>query len=140
MCSVAVARRVGSVSQFGFRRSTQRSNRRVRFQRARRLASDAQIQRATREGKHIRTRHLSVRVAASPRPFLRVGVIVPKFGHTAVDRNRVKRRLREIARVLLLPVERSLDILIRARASAYGAGFAELREEVEEAMGKFTTE
>jgi ribonuclease P protein component len=60
-----------------------------------------------------------------------VGVIVPRYGHTAVARNRVRRRIREIARREWLPVawdrERRLDVLIRVRREAYESSFDELR-------------
>lgn len=59
---------------------------------------------------------------------------MPKHRRSAVARNRLKRRLREIARVEMLPrmdarAARS-DILIRAHASAYEATFADLRQEL----------
>ena len=63
--------------------------------------------------------HLDVRVLASPLAFPRVGIVVPRHKHSAVDRNRLKRRLRELVRLELLPVLRAasaLDVAIRARA------------------------
>lgn len=83
-----------------------------------------------REGKRIRTEHVELRWTASPFRHPRVGLIVPKHGHTAVDRNRLKRRLREIARVELLPRLPAVDVVLRTRPSAYGASFATLRKQV----------
>jgi ribonuclease P protein component len=60
-----------------------------------------------------------------------VGVVVPRFKHTAVDRNRLKRRLRELARTRLLPGLPPLDVVIRPRPEAYGAAFAALERQVE---------
>ena len=63
--------------------------------------------------------------------------MVPRHQHSAVDRNRLKRRLKELARVELLPSLRSrgegqaLDIAIRARREAYDATFDLLRTDVE---------
>jgi ribonuclease P protein component len=55
-----------------------------------------------------------------------------------VDRNLVKRRLREIARRELLPrldaASANIDVLVRARRSAYDAGFEDLRRELSEAL------
>lgn len=48
----------------------------------------------------------------------------------AVARNRLKRRLREIVRLEILPRMGSLDVIIRARAVAYRVTFAELRREL----------
>ena len=63
-----------------------------------------------------------------------MGVVVPKYGHTAVRRNRVKRRLREALRREILPrldgrgVRR--DLLVRARREAYDARYADLVSEL----------
>jgi ribonuclease P protein component len=55
-----------------------------------------------------------------------------------VERNRLKRRLREIGRRVILPAAaaraRSVDILIRARRRGYDAGFDELMQEVMDAV------
>ena len=73
-----------------------------------------------------------------------MGVIVPRYGHSAVERNLVKRRLRDLARTELLPAlaarddaarvagtqtptEHSLDVVIRAAPGAYSASHDELR-------------
>ena len=65
-------------------------------------------------------------------------MIVPKHRHRIVDRNRVKRRLREIARVHALPRFREsgaeVDLLVRARREAYGADFAQLKNEMMRAV------
>lgn len=61
---------------------------------------------------------------------VRVAVVVPKYGFTAVRRNKLKRRLRELARRELLPRPCSCDLVIRARREAYAASFDALRAEV----------
>jgi ribonuclease P protein component len=86
-----------------------------------------------REGKRIRTEHLDVRTVASPLRHPRVGLIVPKYGRTSVERNRLKRRLREIVRQDLLPRLSPVDVTIRARREAYGASFAALRDQLRRA-------
>jgi ribonuclease P protein component len=60
----------------------------------------------------------------------RMGLIVPKFQASAVARNRLRRRLREIWRRDLQPRQSDLDLVIRARREAYGAGFDELRAQL----------
>ena len=78
--------------------------------------------------------HTDVFFAASPESFPRLGLVVPKHRHTIVERNLVKRRLREIGRVEVLPrlreSGRAVDVLIRARSEAYDASFEELREQL----------
>lgn len=61
---------------------------------------------------------------------------MPRYKHSAVDRNRLKRRLREIGRRSILPELPPLDLVIRARPEAYGASFAELDGELRRARAK----
>jgi len=62
--------------------------------------------------------------------------VVPKHRRRVVDRNLVRRRLREIARIELLPRLREAgvvaDVLIRARTEAYGSSYQELRDQLVE--------
>lgn len=60
----------------------------------------------------------------------RVGLIVPRGRQTAVARNRLRRRLREIWRREVQPAQPAWDLLVRARAEAYAASFAALRAEL----------
>jgi ribonuclease P protein component len=63
---------------------------------------------------------------------------VPRHQHSAVDRNRLKRRLKELARVELLPALRhtpAADVAIRARREAYAAEFDSLRADVRAIAG-----
>jgi RNase P protein component len=96
----------------------------------------------------------------STRTHARVGFVVPKYGHSSVDRNRLKRRLRELVRTQLLPslrpavhsddlhaihaadtraaVQRDaagagvppVDVVVRALPAAYDAPFSALAAEV----------
>jgi ribonuclease P protein component len=87
-----------------------------------------------REGKRIRATHLDVRAVASPRGHPRVGIVVPRYSGSAVDRNRLKRRLRELVRTRLLPTAPSVDVVVRARPKAYAASFGALEADVAHAM------
>lgn len=60
----------------------------------------------------------------------RIGLIVAKHRSTAVARNRLRRRLREIWRRELQQTLGPCDLVIRVRREAYGASFAELRAEL----------
>lgn len=102
-----------------------------RFPRTRRLTRGAEIREVMRRGKRSGTSYLDVFDFASPLSHPRVGIVVPRYGHGTVERNLLKRRLREIARRDLLPVlERrrlNIDIILRAKRQAYEALHAELR-------------
>lgn len=83
-----------------------------------------------RSGQKLQARLIDVRRLESAVGYARVAVVVPKFGFTIVRRNLLKRRLRELARQLVLPRPCSCDLLIRARRDAYGVSFERLREEM----------
>ena len=75
-----------------------------------------------------------LRVGASPLAVPRVGWIVPKYKHGSVERNRVKRRLREVVRLEWLPVLPPCDVVIRALPPAYGLDFAAFRRDLRKAL------
>jgi len=60
----------------------------------------------------------------------RIGLIVPKFQSTAVARNRLRRRLKEIWRRELEAHLPPCDLVVRARREAYAARFGQLRAEM----------
>lgn len=64
--------------------------------------------------------HLELRGLAS-RLHPRIGVIVPKHRHSAVERNRLKRQLRELIRLHVLVDVRDLQIVVRTAPTAYDA-------------------
>ena len=59
-----------------------------------------------------------------------MGIVVPRFGQSAVARNTVKRRLRELVRVDLLPGIARMDLVLKATPAAYAADFEALRLDV----------
>ena len=65
---------------------------------------------------------------------MRIGLIVPKYKHSGVDRNRLKRRLRELARLRMLPAALAADVVIRIRPEAYSASFDALTVDVNRAL------
>ena len=60
---------------------------------------------------------------------------MPRHGETAVGRNRLRRRIREIGRRYVLPeLDVPTDVGIRARPAAYEATFEHLRLEIVAAL------
>lgn len=78
----------------------------------------------------MRAHLLDVKQAPSLSGVVRVAIVVPKLRFTAVRRNQLKRRLRELAREHLWPLPASVDVIVRARPTAYDASFDRLRDDV----------
>ncbi len=96
-----------------------------------RLTRAADIRAVMTQGKRRRTDHLDLFTRPSPVGCSRLAVIVPRHRHTAVHRNRLRRRIREISRRQVLPVLASFtDVAVRARPAAYEASFETLRREI----------
>lgn len=114
--------------------------RRNRLPRTRRITSSSEIRALFERGKRSRTTHLDVLDFASPVAHPRIGVVVPKHGRNSVDRNKLKRRLREVLRLEVLPrlEERhaEVDVLVRARREAYGASYEQLNDELVQLVEK----
>ena len=81
----------------------------------------------------MRLTHLDIAWRSNQAGHPRTGTIVPRHQQTAVARNRLRRRLREILRRDVLPGLTAVDLVIRPRRSAYDAVFADLRAEMTEA-------
>lgn len=95
-----------------------------------RRASD--IRALQREGSRRRCGPLDVYLRPSATGSARAGIVVPRHGHTIIERNRLKRRIREIVRSHWLPAHRTgeteAEMLVRARPEAYVTSFERLRE------------
>jgi ribonuclease P protein component len=75
----------------------------------------------------------------------RVGVTASRMLKSSVDRNRARRRLRELARVILLGPDSPLtglgiryDVVLIARPAALEVPFADLRAEASEAARRLS--
>lgn len=102
--------------------------------RAARIRKGPEIRALFGNGRRYRAGPLDVFVAPAPGALPRFGTVVPLHRRRVVDRNLLRRRLRELGRRYVLPrlrdAGRPLDILVRARPDAYAAAYAELRSEL----------
>ncbi len=96
------------------------------MQRERRLRRRADFEAVQRRGRSFAHPLLIVRSRPNGQDLTRWGFAVGKRVGGAVIRNRVRRRLREIARQA--PVRQGMDIVIIARPGAATAAFGALRE------------
>lgn len=95
-----------------------------------------QLRAVLREGKRIQVESLDLRIVASLLLHPRIGFVVPKHGRSIVERNQLKRRLREIVRQNMLQRIPPVDMIIRAQAEAYSATFASLERELVSGTGQ----
>jgi ribonuclease P protein component len=70
---------------------------------------------------------------------VRVGLVVPRYKHSAVDRNTLKRRLREIVRLEWLAVPPPIDVVLRVTPPAYERDFDALQREMRQLLAKLLT-
>ena len=84
-----------------------------------------------RVGRRRRTPRLDIAWYPNDTGHPRLGVIVPRYGGTAVARNYLRRQLREIARRQVLPGLTALDVVLRSRPEAYRAEFSQLTQDLE---------
>ena len=86
-----------------------------------RLSQGSALAAVLRLGRRHRTHRLDIAWYPNDTSHPRLGVVVPRHGENAVARNRLRRRVREIARRQVLPQVGAIDLVLRARAGAYRA-------------------
>lgn len=101
-----------------------------RYPRRVRLARGVDLTSCWEAGRRRRTPHLDLAWRPSAVGHARTGIIVPRHQSSAVARNRLRRRLREILRRDVLPALPPIDLVVRAKRAAYAASFAALRAEL----------
>lgn len=94
-----------------------------------RLSHKRDFDRLQRVGRTYRGRFLSLRLGRNREGVVRVGFAIAKRLGKAVERNRLRRRLREAVR--LSPVAPGWDILVIAREDAVHQGYHTLKAELE---------
>ncbi|MCX6012161.1 MAG: ribonuclease P protein component [Chloroflexi bacterium] len=95
-----------------------------------RLRKGEEFASVYRNGRIWSNNLLVLRVNPNDFHFNRYGFVVSKRVGNAVIRNRVRRRLREIAKSI--PTGEGRDFIVTVRSQASSAGFAELKNALEE--------
>ena len=125
----------------------------LRFSRQSRLRKHADFEKVYRSGRRLFSAHLTVfflRRDSDPGPLpqqtktgfaggpgpARVGFAVARAMGTAVERNRIRRRLREAVRLDLGAAGNDVDVVVHPKKSALTVQFAELCQEVARAFAK----
>lgn len=109
------------------------TGRKTRFPRSAHLLRHADFERVYKQGRRHFAAHMTVfylsRESGSPAG-LRVGFTVSRALGGAVDRNRIKRRLREAVRSKFPAGSPAVDVVINPKKSLRNADFTELLKEV----------
>ena len=98
-----------------------------------RLARGSDLTACWERGRRWHTPCLDLAWRPSPAGHPRSAIVVARFQFTAVARNRLRRRLREILRRQLASLP-AVDLVVRAKRAAYAASFATLRGELLEGV------
>ena len=102
-----------------------------------RLLESEAFRTATRRGARAGSRTLVVHLTRAEAPVpARIGFVVSKAVGTAVVRNRVKRRLRHLARERLRMLPGSAVLVVRALPAAAGASYQELGADLDRCLAR----
>lgn len=99
-----------------------------------RIRKRNEIRTLLNKGSRRSTENFVFHFSRTTTQFPRIGWIVPRHRHSIVERNRLKRRIREVGRQEVLPTLRTCgrprDVLVRARPGAYALSFEGIRREI----------
>jgi ribonuclease P protein component len=109
----------------------------LRRRRSTTLTASPEFERVYRNGSVYRGRLFSVHALPNTIGEPRLGLSVSKKVGTAVKRNKVRRRLKEVFRFSAIRLPDNLDFVISARPAAAEASFEELNEEFSRSVHRF---
>jgi ribonuclease P protein component len=103
---------------------------RLRFRKSSRLVNSRDFSRVREQGKSAQSRLLRVGILKNgDQSSVRIGIITSRRVGGAVTRNKIRRRLREIARASLPQITSGLFVVIVAKSGSAAAAFEELKAE-----------
>jgi ribonuclease P protein component len=105
-----------------------------KFPRTLRLLRHADFERVYKEGRRHFSAHMTVFFLRRAQGGLRVGFTVGRVLGGAVERNRIKRRLREAVRLRPMTPSAPVDVVLNPKKSVLKMDFAELLGEVGQAF------
>jgi ribonuclease P protein component len=111
-----------------------------RFRSVDRLKKRYEFRRVQLSGRRIHTPHFLVVVQANALPNTRLGITVTKKVGTAVERNRIKRVVREVFRRNRFLFPASHDVVFIAKRDAKGITYQALLAELQRAARKLQAE
>jgi ribonuclease P protein component len=110
----------------------------LEFPRACRLIRRSEYDAVYREGRRRSSREFTIFVRPNGHSVSRFGWSIKKTLGTAVRRNRIRRRIREIVRLHRQEIAPGWDIVIHPRSSAATASFSSITEELLKLIPRMT--
>jgi ribonuclease P protein component len=101
-----------------------------------RLHKRKDILRVVSRGRRVRGQSFDVIALRESEKTLRIAVVVPLLGMSAVRRNRVKRQTKEALRTSVKLYDLQGDIIVRAKKGAYEMGYREIVDELKRTLAK----
>ncbi len=102
-----------------------------------RLKKKKDFEKVLKEGSFFRTNHLFLKIKKNEINISRIGFIISKKKiKKAVERNRVKRKLREIIRFYLSKIKPGYDMVFGVMSEAEGKEYQELEKTVIQILKK----
>lgn len=102
-----------------------------------RLTNTRDFKRVYQKGSFFSVGLFSVNYLPNKSSFTRIGIVInKKVEPKAVNRNRLKRQLREVARKYYSKLPAGVDVIITIKKAAVGTKFEEIEKSFVEAVGK----
>ena len=96
------------------------------FTKAQRVRRRAEFGHVFEAGSRLSSRYFTLLFAARPVPGSRLGIVASRKLGDAVRRNRAKRLIREVFRLIDKPADASLDLVVIPRRELFDAPFSDL--------------
>lgn len=104
---------------------------------SRRLARDKDFENVFKSGKSFYSKFLGIKATANNKAENRYGIIISaKVSKKAVERNKLKRQLKEIFGNLDYKIKQGFDLAIVVLPAVMGQDFISLKSEAEKALNK----
>lgn len=101
-----------------------------RFPKEQRIRRKADFLRILKKGTKIQSAHFRIALCPNDQPYSRLGVAVGKRVGSAVERNRIKRLVREFFRLHKGFLSPSTDFVVAAKEGAASLSYLEVAEEL----------
>lgn len=108
----------------------------ARFPKSSRLLRPSDFRRVYDEGIRVTGPHFTLFCLKRAEGAVRIGFTVPRALGKAVQRNRIRRRVREAFRPLLAGLALPADLVVNPRKSAREAPFLDLRKEAQRMLAR----